>query len=187
MKRHFAPGLRLASRVKRWPTVETIRQNSIAEHMFYVAHYAMDICWIIQRPELIGSCLSMAMIHDLEETITGDIPGPVPSNVDYDWLSSQYRKRFGEHMWIEDPYGKGYSDSYLIVKAADVIDQLMEAAVEISLGNEVWGSAMRDVATKQMVEALGSLPAHTTLQLEVRDKAMSAYNALARYPTIIGV
>lgn len=58
----------------RWNMVPTQRQQSLAEHTFMVAMIAEQIaneCGIGA-----GMVIHMALYHDLEEVMTGDIPAP---------------------------------------------------------------------------------------------------------------
>lgn len=193
MTRYFAPGLRLAARVKRWPTVETIRQHSIAEHMFFVAHYASDVAKLIDREDLMLQVLTVALRHDREETITGDIPGPVKR-----WSTTGYTdpmkmggeliRRFGPSKEWEAILGHDeYRLIMAIVKVADVADQLMEAATEVSLGNELWGGGMWQSALSQLRPAILGLRTIEGVNKEVEDKIVGAAVRMTNRVTMVGV
>jgi len=55
---------------KRYHTVQTLTQETVAEHSFYVAMF----CQLIAFPG--ASLLLAALSHDLAEYKTGDIPSP---------------------------------------------------------------------------------------------------------------
>jgi 5'-deoxynucleotidase YfbR-like HD superfamily hydrolase len=55
---------------KRYHTVQTLTQETVAEHSFYVAMF----CQLIAFPG--ASLLLAALAHDLAEHKTGDIPSP---------------------------------------------------------------------------------------------------------------
>lgn len=187
-RRYFPPGLRLAARVKRWSTVETLRQNSIAEHMFFVAHYARDVALLIERPDLVPWAMTYALYHDRKETVTGDMPGPVKRSLgalDNTLVNSEDFARFGD-----DPDGMDTIDAPLvkaIVKVADVTDQLMEAAVELSLGNHAWGHGMWLSACKQATPALEGLHVPPGMWIKVWAAITESANNLRVNPTIVGV
>ena len=60
--------------VIRWNMVPTQRQQSLAEHTFMVAMIAEQIASECSIGA--GMVVHMALYHDLEEVMTGDIPAP---------------------------------------------------------------------------------------------------------------
>ena len=152
----FPPALRLCSEVSRFGMARVLRRQSIAEHMFYVAHYAMDVAQIIQWHGNRAELLAYAIHHDLDEVITTDIPGPVkrsfgPLNMDY--TERLEKKWFGvsSNEYAIDPEIKA------IVKVADRIEEIMYGAVETSLGNRVNGDAIMDNGYRMLTRALVKL------------------------------
>lgn len=63
-----------AGGVKRWHTVETVRQQTLAEHSFNVAMISRCIAKLAGMPD--ENLLKAALEHDLDEIINGDIPTP---------------------------------------------------------------------------------------------------------------
>lgn len=70
------------SYVKRWVVAPTYREQSVAEHTFRVMCIALhllnqlgDLCYTVTP----GHLLLEVMGHDVDERLTGDIPGPVKS------------------------------------------------------------------------------------------------------------
>lgn len=69
--------LRDLAHVKRWAIVRTIRDQSVAEHSYYVTMYANDVASYLGLDESVQlTILKRALWHDVDEILTGDIPGP---------------------------------------------------------------------------------------------------------------
>lgn len=66
-----------AQGVKRWHIVETVRQQSIAEHQWNVAMITREICKRMHWPtENTLFLIAKACMHDIDEVIEGDMPSP---------------------------------------------------------------------------------------------------------------
>ena len=66
-----------AQGVKRWHIVETVRQQSIAEHQWNVAAITADLCQRMGWPkENTMHLISKACMHDIDEVLNGDMPSP---------------------------------------------------------------------------------------------------------------
>ena len=63
-----------AQSVKRWTIVHTTKQQSLAEHTFNVVMIARAICSKLGIED--AAVIKGAMVHDLDEIMTGDIPTP---------------------------------------------------------------------------------------------------------------
>ena len=73
-----------ASSVKRWHIVSTRKRQSLAEHSFNVAHIAMAI--LDELSSLVhwgGPVCVIAMNHDIDEVLTGDMPTPAKNKAGY--------------------------------------------------------------------------------------------------------
>lgn len=113
------PIYRELAHVPRWAIVRTNRQQSVAEHAFFVARYAIDICrelGINPRPEFIEYCLK----HDDEELYSGDIPAP-------------YKKMRG---WNSEKPKCLLDVEWMILKAADLLESILFLIDEQLLGNK---------------------------------------------------
>lgn len=144
----FERDIRDASFVKRWSIVRTIRDQSVAEHSYFVTMYANDICvYLGLSPTITLAALQYSLWHDTrDEIFTGDFPGPnkramlsAPgareawdaklkswSNIVFERLS----ERSGGMLPPEDA-----ATVKLVVKLADWMDAAMEMATEAQLGN----------------------------------------------------
>lgn len=136
----FERELRDLSWVPRWSIIRTNRAQSVAEHSYYVAVYALSIAQLINwrgsstnasRLELVISALN----HDIEECFTGDIPGPMKRLMakGLPWRNTVWRerdRRFGDRYPVSDD-----PEVLAILKAADVLDEVMFLAGELQRGN----------------------------------------------------
>jgi len=64
-----------ASHVKRWHNVNTIRQQTLAEHLYMVTIIAVHLCNFI-RPGFEKFVAFAALFHDSAEVVLGDTPTP---------------------------------------------------------------------------------------------------------------
>lgn len=68
-------GLRRMSHVHRYSSVPAIRKENVAEHTFYVAFYSYLIGKDLESKGVkvnFGEMLSRALLHDIDESMTGD-------------------------------------------------------------------------------------------------------------------
>lgn len=62
---------------KRWSMVQVSREQNIAEHMYLVAMTARAYAVALDlTPHRVHECVSWALVHDLSETVMGDVPTP---------------------------------------------------------------------------------------------------------------
>lgn len=65
------------SYVKRWVVAPTYRDQTVAEHVYRVTMIARAICFALDYDAIeTGMIIGMALTHDSDEVMTGDIPGP---------------------------------------------------------------------------------------------------------------
>lgn len=104
-----------ASGVTRWHIVRTVRPQSLAEHTFDVVMIARAIAKIGGYDD--GEIIKAALLHDLDEIVTGDIPTPTKSRArDNGWnLNELYKGITGREL---------SSDESLIIKLADKMADL---------------------------------------------------------------
>lgn len=103
-----------ASDVKRWSTLNTSRQQSVAEHTFNVVMIARAIC---KRAGMADDLVTKyALEHDLDEILTGDIITPVKMKMKEAGFDIKQIEDGGLNAWSDD--------AYLIVKMADMIEGL---------------------------------------------------------------
>jgi 5'-deoxynucleotidase len=141
----FDPELRTLSVVPRWTVIRTLGKDTVAAHSFYVALYADEIAAFIGWKGNKHLLLKYALFHDAEESLTGDVPGPVKKFIMSrdgavwlrqemsTWLPSVHS--FREFFDRSFDYGL-VGDIELITKAADKIDALIFILTELRQGNK---------------------------------------------------
>jgi 5'-deoxynucleotidase YfbR-like HD superfamily hydrolase len=143
---YFSPELRTASVVPRWSIVWTLTRDVLSNHSFFVTLYAEQIARLIHWNGDRGRLMFMALTHDLDETISGDIVGPAKHAM----LDNDKAKAYLDRNMLERlPYvvqqdsafqslaPTMYAEAKKIVKAADRLDALLYLVVEKRLGNSV--------------------------------------------------
>lgn len=163
--RPFASDLRDMAYVPRWAIARRNRQQYLAEHSYFVAVYADQIARMIEWKGDFAELLRVALYHDIDETITGDIPGPAKRAA---WNKGRAEETFGPLM--RDKYGSDVVDlrSFAsgevraIVSAADSIDEVAYLYEEVMLGN-TWVSPVLKEAKARLSKRWKELPAHPDL------------------------
>jgi len=143
----FERELRDLSFVPRWSLIRTITPQNVAEHLFYSTIYASYIARIINRnlpddASLVDVYAAgfYASMHDVEETITSDIPGPVKrSAIDRQKFNavveSEMSRRF-PRVLTSLAYLQGMDPRYAqITKVASLMDDVFYLATERQMGN----------------------------------------------------
>lgn len=128
-----------ASSVTRWTGVPILgHRNNIAEHSFSVAFYCLTLHRQLNLQIFgvsLGNLLNYALIHDLPEMVTGDLPASIKQRVPaikklLDEVEDEiFKNELGPVNIEPDVYLKFYC------KAADFICVKLELDTEIQLGN----------------------------------------------------
>lgn len=124
----------MASVVGRWSTTPAINRQTIADHSFYVVLYTIHLCdhLRVHGGERIMA-LEWAAIHDMPETVTSDIPGPVKREVTSDERLEKVEAQIFNELGYGDPEPSDMAKR--IVKAANLIDEVYYLHSERLLGN----------------------------------------------------
>lgn len=78
--------------VQRFNFHNVNRMQNVAEHSFFVAYYALIAGNLV--PDLdTGQLVTFALLHDAEESLTGDIPHLVKKKIRYQMTEIEYRAR----------------------------------------------------------------------------------------------
>lgn len=122
--------LRSIGKVKRFHTVTTHKEDTVASHSFNVA----TMCMIIEEGEPSSNLLMAALLHDGAECWIGDIPAPakygaielgdIVNKLEREWLELK-------GLWIK--LGKSEQVS---LKCADTLELMAFCLEERRLGNE---------------------------------------------------
>lgn len=177
--------------VPRWAIIRTLRQQSIAEHSFFVAAYADQLCWLIEREDLAYEAVRYAMLHDLDEILSGDISSPAKAvlkthcgtgiQVFNKWLSQQTRRRV--------PYYEQANPRDLDVKPVVIVADLLEAVLFLA-DEEFMGNRnvvdVRRALEKSLERAIHDLPCTEELKKKVREHIGASINsALSRCSAVV--
>lgn len=116
--------------IRRWAIVRTVREQSVAEHSFFVAMMMPRLLreYGFTDSVLVAEAIEYALAHDRDEVLSGDIATPIKKRLDAESL-----KR------IADEYGVRAVCSNPVILAATKVLDLFEAALflneEMALGN----------------------------------------------------
>jgi len=166
----FPRELRDASFVPRWHIIRNIKPPNLAEHSFYVTFYAMQICLLTRHHELLGDVLSYALIHDLAETFTGDIPGPTKRRiVDPEKLNTLEKNEMVARFGVNGLFAT--EDTKKIVKTADLIDEVMHLLTEMTLGNQSLSEVYMEAHKRLSLQIEANYP------VDVQKKLTDAINS----------
>lgn len=167
-KTFISPELRTAGIVPRWSIVRTIQRDLVAGHSFFVTMYVTDIARVIGWQGDLAALMYLALTHDLDETLIGDIVSPVKSEIldnsrMAEFIDAQLSKRlptiWKEVIALENKHdGTDLDEMYNIVKAADRMDALLYLIGESRLGN-TYVTSLINQATNLLEAAWRQLPA----------------------------
>lgn len=149
--------------VPRWVTARVIHRQNIAEHSCMVAIYADQIAGWLGWDGDYGKLLRWALWHDAEETISGDMPGPTKRQV-VDrkafnaYMNAKMSQRFPEMEWIEPA-----DDIKVIVKVADLLDELFYMLTEKQMGNGALETLISNT-TRNLSEAVDKMPVNDQMK-----------------------
>lgn len=97
--------------VKRWHVVHQTHDQSVAEHSINTAFIARELAARLGLSHRIQDLVTVAaLFHDIDEVITGDIPGP-------------FKRTIPEEVFGRSP------EARVIVKLADMMETAWHAAV----------------------------------------------------------
>src|SRR6266404_4694603 len=114
------------STVKRFHTMDTIKEETVGHHSFLVA------CLVI---ELGGSFLdtAKALYHDLPEQVTGDLPSPLKAGEGFSDTFKDLEEVMFESHYI--PSVERGGKDWRILKIADILSGILYCIREKELGN----------------------------------------------------
>ena len=148
--------------VPRWGIIPVNHRQSVAEHSYYVALYALEIIAFYRSKGyamkgLSENILTHALMHDRTESFMSDIPGPVKRSI----TDSEIRRQY-EHYVGQKAYEFGYAPSIeaqKIIKLADFMDEYAYLTMEHSTGNAFPGMLKLRVSVENnMGHAAKNLP-----------------------------
>jgi 5'-deoxynucleotidase len=161
---HFYAYLYRLRLIQRWVLMRSAVPENVAEHSFQVALLTHALCTIASevfgRQVDTGRAVILALFHDAEEVMTGDIPSPVKhhnpgmlrSVREIESLAADELLRM-----VPDALRGAYRplissprDPELMrwVKAADALDAYLKCAIEYAAGNREFAVAERQLEAK---------------------------------------
>ncbi len=147
----------------RWNMVPTQRQQSLAEHTFMVAMIAEHIANELGLSSSPQRAIKMALYHDLDEVMSGDIPAPTKAKL----------REAGVNFGAGGPFDQlGYWDEgatprdIAIVKAADYIADMVFLK---RYGHTPYANLVLDRLAAKFTEFLG------TISDSVHDAALKTF------------
>jgi len=128
--------------IQRWVVVDTIKKQSVAEHCFNVERIARRIAEDWFGDVDLDLVSQIALHHDDDEAISGDIPGPAKNILSEKYLDSV------AGMWYNSPCLERQ-----IVKLADKMEAYWFLTMEAKLGNKYIADYRSEVEYKAMTFA----------------------------------
>lgn len=129
------PQSRVLQHVPRWGIIRTLRQQSVAEHSYYVALYATYIAKKLNLRDLDCQWVTQAaLVHDFEEMVSGDIPTPFKKS--YMMKESKVLaapKSMAMSIMTVEPRNRSFCAE--IIHVADLFEATMYLADEYYMGN----------------------------------------------------
>ena len=116
---HAAEMLR-ASHIDRWSMVGVNRPQNLAEHIYNVIIIAVELAHRYKKDHLMDAVRGYALIHDLEEVMTGDMPTPIKKYMTRELI--ELNESFSYKWETKSDYPQEVRS---IVKMADNIEALL--------------------------------------------------------------
>lgn len=124
----------------RYNTRTRIKDENVAEHSFFTALIALELCKRLKLDESVtASVVIKALLHDLPEMELNDVTYDVKMKLDLYPLFKQYEDKYFISNFAEyAPLMNDESDSLInnVVKYADALSVLQYTYNELELGNE---------------------------------------------------
>ncbi len=164
----YSRELRELEHVPRWAIIRCIRQQSVAEHSYFTAMYAIKIAeligWDKEFKSEMYKLVKYALWHDIEECFMSDIPGPIKHSIvdenKYElFADKQCTKYWGQNKKdILNTGGKiSRNEIMQIVKCASTIEELFYLLGEEQLGNGTIYEVIK-ASKKKAIKELQNLP-----------------------------
>lgn len=126
----------------RWAIVPTTKDQLLSSHSYFVAMYSMWIVDHILTEEWLGKVsrdkvIEAALLHDLEETFTGDIVSPVKKEMLREGKESykRWEKEIRDKWFGESFYQEPDDEVKAVVSVADVMESAAYIGQELFQGN----------------------------------------------------
>lgn len=139
----FDREMRDLAHVPRWSVLRRQANQSVVEHSWFVTMYALELVditgWKRGGTDSLSRLMQYALVHDLDEIWTGDVPGPGKrllvnghAAVIKSALAERMRNILPQH-YVS--YTEHCPDIKALVRCADMIDAVLYLCDEFQLGN----------------------------------------------------
>ena len=122
--------------VQRYHTVTTLRRETVGHHSHGVAMLCVLLC-----PSASAELLKAALMHDLAEQITGDIPSPAKREYYHGDNFDELERRLIGESGLKFPLLTDYEKR--ILKLADISHGALFCVRELELGNRRMGTVLQ--------------------------------------------
>lgn len=191
---------RALAHTERYSTVPVLRRENVAEHSHWVAFYSWAMARMfrarypdVTQPDL-GELLEQAMLHDADESVTGDflrgVKYRLPGLKDMlDRVAVAGMQEVSEQMGIDlsgawtRAKGPGFEGA--IVKTADFLGVVAYMAEESGLGNQILSLRWQGTRT-YLEEWLGRIPDHPGLDPEHQEFLSDVVRCAIEFVSHIG-
>ena len=160
IKKLFNDEAKRINYIRRYSSYPVIRQENVAEHSFWVSYYSYLFALDLKERGFkinIKAVLEQALLHDLEESQTGDIvrtfkyydPDQVKifkkaeKSIMNDYFNKMFSPMIKEHLFDVWKYSKSGPEGK-IVAFADIFCVLIYAKEEIDQGNAYMKRIMKE-------------------------------------------
>lgn len=169
----FERSIRDAEIIERWGIVRAHRRGTMGAHSHRVVIYADQIAEFIDWRGDKGALLRYAAWHDMDEVVTGDMPGPVKRRlIDPTKLAiftkTQMTRLFPSLAWLCPG-----DEVAAIVKVADCLDEVLWLVIEQRMGNDMLQTVYND-SQERLFRKIETLPC----RVEVRNLLRSEIEAV---------
>lgn len=161
------------STISRWSQVHCNRNESVLEHTAFVAMYALRLG--IKHEANLNKLLPNALVHDMDEVTTGDIPNPTKYHnerlfKELQKLSQKSAMRISEECFFGDVYD-GWINAKDSTKEGDIISISDAAAVSYKIWQEVRSGNTEFYKFKvNILKGLGKI--HDKVRISLQDDVL---------------
>ena len=183
----FAQAWRDMAHIPRWVILRKNRQQNLAEHSYYVTLYADQVARLIGWQGNYGDLMRYALLHDIDETITGDIPGPAKRAA---WDKTRAEERIKGVMTAKygldviDVRSSATREVRAIVSVADALDEVCYLLEEKLSGNN-WVHTVYNEAFDRLAYRWQYLPGDPDFVEEMWNKHVSDLYAEQIKPPVL--
>lgn len=179
----FEREIRNLAFVPRWAIIRVQRQQSVAEHSYFVAIYADQIARAINWSGPRDQLMRLALFHDMDEILTGDISAPSKKVMESSamsgwhifekWKTQRMEERincFQSYLEIVSPWDKS---GYAIIKTADLLEAVLFLCDETFSGNRNV-HPVREYLADALMKSVDALPCNDKKDLDTLRVSISA-------------